>query len=33
VRSASFVLPDGEMFHKARPDALVATAGVPHVSI
>ena len=33
VRSASFVLPEGELFHEARADALVARSGVAHTSI
>ncbi len=33
VRSASFVLPEGELFYKARSEALVAAPGVPHTSI
>ncbi len=33
VRSASFVLAEGEAFHTARADALVAKAGVMHTSV
>ena len=33
VRSASFVLPEGELFHKAKAAALVAREGVAHTSI
>jgi phthalate 4,5-dioxygenase oxygenase subunit len=33
VRSASFVAPDDAVFHHAKPDALIARAGVPHTSI
>ena len=33
VRSASFVLPENEPFHTAKPDALVARAGTGHTSI
>jgi len=33
VRSASFVLPENEPFHTARPEALVARKGAGHISI
>ncbi len=33
VRSASFVLPQDEPFHTAKPDALVARKGAGHISI